>query len=255
MTNEKLDKMMAEYCDPDTQPFAYHEKKHRGIKAASVIAAALVLAVLGTLIIPSLTKTKHSFVLTVNAAEVSRGKYIVEKKVASVKLSDIEDGRPLDDYIDTAVGMSIIGDDIADISVRSLNHHGEFFIIWNAGGYEINDDGKFISDESYAELYDADGNIDPDFMVRPVTPENDYDGDVTVDWKILEGAEGVFDGDYLIDYMPLGADGYLLQPNDFGEQFNDIAEITVTFTDGETQTRRLSVTYPDGVMTVEEIGG
>ena len=52
----------------------------------------------------------------------------------------------------------------------------------------------------------------------------------------------------------LGADGYLLQPDDFSEQFNDIAEITVTFTDGETQTRRLSVTYPDGVMTVQEIG-
>lgn len=254
MTEKRLDEMMKAYCDPDTQPFAYHENKHRGIRTASVIAAALVLTILGTLIIPSLIKTKHSFVLTVNAEEVSRGKYIVEKTVASVKLSDVDDGRPLDDYIDTAVRMSITGEDIADISVRSLNRHGEFFIIC-AGGYEVNDDGKFISDGSYAELYDADGNIDPDFMVRPVTAENDYDGDVTVDWKILEGAEGVFDGDYLIDYMPLGADGYLLQPNDFGEQFNDIAEITVTFTDGETQTRRLSVTYPDGVMTVEEIGG
>lgn len=252
MTDERFDQMMTEYCDPDAEPFAYHEKKHRGLKAASVIAAALVLTILGTLIIPSLTKAKHSFVLTVNAEEVSRGKYIVEKTVASVKLSDVDDGRPLDDYIDTAVRMSITGEDIADISVRSLNRHGEFFII-RAGGYEVNDDGKFISDGSYAELYDADGNIDPDFMVRPVTAENDYDGDVIVDWNMLEGSKGVFDGDYLIDYMPLGEDGYLLQPNDFGEQFNDIAEITVTFTDGETQTRRLSVTYPDGVMMVEEL--
>ena len=45
-----------------------------------------------------------------------------------------------------------------------------------------------------------------------------------------------------------------LQPDGASESRNDIIELTVTFTDGETQTRRLSVTYPDGVMTVQEIG-
>ena len=45
MTNEKLDRMMKNYVDRETQAFAYHEKKHRGIKAVSVIAAALVLII------------------------------------------------------------------------------------------------------------------------------------------------------------------------------------------------------------------
>lgn len=253
MTDERIDKMMADYCNPEVEPFAYHEKKHKGLKAVSVMAAALVLVILGTMIIPALAGTKHSFVLTVNAAEVSRGKYIVEKKVTSIKLSETGGGRSLDDYIETAVGMSVTGDDIADISVRSLNRHGEFFIIRNTGGYEVNENGRFVSDGSFAQMYDADGNADPDFEVRPAIDENEYDRDFIVEWNMLEGAEGVFEGDYLIDYMPLGADGYLLQPNEFDEQFNDIAEITVIFTDGDTLTKRLSVTYPDGVMMVEEL--
>ena len=254
MTEKRFDEMMKAYCNPEVEPFTFEKKRKTRLRGVAVMAAALVLVILGAMVIPSLTGSKYDFVLTVNAEEVSRGKYIVDKKVASVKLSDTKDGRALDDYIDTTVSMSVTGDDIADIGVRSLNRHGEFFVIKNAKGYEVNDDGRFVSDKSYAQMYDADGNLDPDFMVRPVTPENDYDGDVIVDWNMLEGAQGVFDGDYLINYMPLGADGYLLQPDDFGEQFNDIAEITVTFTDGETQTRRLSVTYPDGVMTVQEIG-
>ena len=61
---------MKKCMNPEVETFAYQPKKHRGVKIASVIAAALVLAISGTIILPLLTASRHGFVI-ITAAETT----------------------------------------------------------------------------------------------------------------------------------------------------------------------------------------
>lgn len=244
MTDERFDKMMTAYCDPDTEPFVYHEKKHRGFKAASVIAAALVLAVLGALIIPSLTKAKHSFVLTVNAAERGVSDEQVGTNYHTMTVYD-KDHNFVEQYQAMDAELLINGDDIEDVSFRSLNGYGRFFVWTNPLPFDYHDDIGWWCD--------ADGDEDPLYTpwhTRYLPDDSDYytvtDIEHTNSWNTPYL--------YNISYTAVDDDGYYLQPENASDDRNDIVEITVTFTDGDTLTKRMSVTYPDGVLTVEEIG-
>ncbi|MBQ3264493.1 MAG: hypothetical protein IJH07_01820 [Ruminococcus sp.] len=240
MTEKKMDELMKAYCDPDTEPFVYQEKKHSGLKAASVIAAALVLVVLGTLIIPSLMKTKHSFVLTVNAA----GREVSDEQVGTaytkVTVYD-KDHAYIGEYYKMDTQILMDGEDIDAISFRSLNGFGKFILWYNP----VKGDWR----EDSGMWYDADGNEDSSFNGALYRIEGDH----------YEKADAIYTSNwsteyrYNLYYVALNDEGTFLQPDEATEDRNDTIEITVTFTDGETQTRRLSVTYPDGVMTVEEI--
>lgn len=50
MTDNKLNIMMKNYCDPNVKTFEFKLKQHRGIKAASAIAAAIALVTAVTLL-------------------------------------------------------------------------------------------------------------------------------------------------------------------------------------------------------------
>lgn len=93
MTNEKLDRLMKNYVDRDTQAFAYHEKKHRGLKAVSVIAAALVLIIALVLALPIIISSENNRVDT----DSTMKRYIVtvysyrEDKLLQLCNTDISD--------------------------------------------------------------------------------------------------------------------------------------------------------------------
>lgn len=241
MTNEKLDRMMKNYVDRDTQVFAYHEKKHRGLKAVSVIAAALVLTVLGTLIIPSLNKGDHHFVLTVNAAS-NRAEDSQVGTIYSEYTTYDPNRNPVDHYYVMDAELMLNGDDIKDVSYRSQNGYGRFFVYYNPDPDDYHDDVGWWCD--------SEGNEDPFYVGWNTYDYNDYysisDIHPTNDWSEPYN--------YHIQYTAVDDNDKFLQPDDATSDRDDIIEITVTFDDGDTLTKRLSVTYPDGVMTVKEIG-
>ena len=67
INDEKIDKMLRAYCNPDTGTFAF--KKPKKLKHTALIAACLVLVILaGIIFIPSLLPEKeHSFIIVANA--------------------------------------------------------------------------------------------------------------------------------------------------------------------------------------------
>lgn len=241
MNEKRLDEMMKVYCDPDTKPFVYRARRHSRSKAVSVLAAALVLVIFGTLIIPSLNKTKHSFVLTVNAV----GREITDEQTGTMYTKTTvydKDHERIGEYYTMDSQILMDGEDIKDISFRSLNGYGAFILWDNHVKGEWRDDSGM--------WYDADGRENGSFNGAPPyrIDEDHYEEcsiTYTNDWSV--------EYRYNLNYVAINDEGTFLQPDEATEDRNDIIEITVTFTDGETMTRRLSVTYPDGVMTVEEL--
>ena len=67
INDEKLDKMLKAYCNPDTETFTF--KKPKKLKHTALIAACLVLVMLaGIIFIPNLLpKKEHSFIIVANA--------------------------------------------------------------------------------------------------------------------------------------------------------------------------------------------
>ena len=242
MNDNKFDKLMTAYCDPEVEGFEFKKKKNTGAKKISVVAAALIMVLLGTLIIPALSGSKHSFVLTVNAAsdrlrDEDIGNVYAENSVYDKDMNFIER------YYVMSAEMAIDGDDIDDVSFRSVNGYGRFYVSHDPDPDDYHDDSVWTCD--------PDGDPDPFYSGWRTYDFNEYyvtsNIDTTNDWsKYCQ---------YRIVYNAVDDNDLYLQPDKVTEDRNDIIEITVTFTDGDTLTKRLGVTYPDGIMTVKEITG
>ncbi|MBQ6336492.1 MAG: hypothetical protein IJI50_04590 [Ruminococcus sp.] len=241
MTEKRFDEMMKAYCDPKVEPFTFEKKKKTRLRGVAVMAAALVLVILGAIVIPSLTGSKHSFVLTVGAVDDR----LIDRQTGTVysehKVYD-KDMKPVETYYVLQADFMLNGDDIKDVSYRSVNGFGRFSVFYNPDFDDYHDDLGWMCD--------SEGNIDSDYTGWRTYDFDDYynvaDIDASADWSEQYR--------YHIWYIAVDDNDMFLQPDGASESRNDIIELTVTFTDGETQTRRLSVTYPDGVMTVQEIG-
>ena len=241
MNENSFDRMMKRFCDPETDAFVYHERKNHRISPKSAIAAALVLALISAMLLGALFSPRHSLVLEVSAAENRLSGSESGKVYSEVTVYDTEMNL-LDRYYEMEAEMLLSGDDIADVSFRSLNGCGRFFVWYDPDFENYSDD--------WGMWYDPDGNEDPFYIGRPNKfGLNEYysksDPDYTADWNRQY--------QYHISYVAVGDDGYFLQPEEISAERDDMIEITVTFRDGDTQTKCLSVTYPDGVMAVREI--
>ncbi len=240
MTDSKIDIMMKAYVNPDVEPFSFNRKNHRGLKAASVIAAALVLTILSTLIIPSLTDDRHSFVLTVNAASDRAEDGQIGTVYSEHSVYD-KDMNPVDRYYVMDAELILDGDHIEDVSFRSINGFGRFFVMYNPDPDDYHDDVGWWCD--------AEGKLDTDYVGWRTYDYDEYynkaEINETNDWSVPSL--------YHIQYTATNDDDRFLQPDEASSERDDIIEITVTFSDGAVRTRRLSVTYPDGMMTVKEI--
>ncbi len=240
MTDEKMDRMMKSYCNPQAEVFEYKPKKYRGLKAASVIAAALVLTVLGTLIIPSINKDSHNFVLTVNAAS-DRTENSQTGTIYSENFVYDNNMNQVDHYYVMDAEVMLGGDDIEDVSFRSLNGYGQFFVLYNPDPDDYHDDLGWWCD--------SEGNLAPDYVGWRTYDYDEYYNKA----KIYPTNDWSKEYLYHIQYSAIDDDGYFLQPENATADRNDTIEIFVTFTNGDTLTKRLNVTYSDGVMSVEEI--
>ena len=240
MNEERFDRMMKAYCDPETEAFSYRERTSRRIGIKSMIAA-LVLVMISAMMIPAFFSNRHSFVLEVSAAENRLLDSASGKVYSEITMYDMN-GNFLDRYYTMEAEMLIDGDDIEDVSFRSLNGFGRFCVWYDSDSENIGDD--------WGMWYDSGGEEDPFYLGRPDKfGLSEYyaksDLDHTADWSKQYR--------YHISYVATGDDGYFLQPEDICGERDDIIEITVTFSDGDILTKRLSVTYPDGVMAVHEI--
>lgn len=240
MTDERIDSMMKKYCDPDVEAFGFKPKQHKAIKAVSVIAAALVLMVLCTLIIPSLTKGRHDFVLTVNAASDREEDSQTGTIYTECSVYD-QDRYFIERYYVMSAELMLDGDNIEDVSFHSLNGYGRFTVFYDPDPDDYHDDRGWSCD--------SDGKVDPDYVGWRTYDYPEYYNIAHID-PANDWSEPYL---YHIQYIAVADDGYFLQPDAASSDRDDIIEITVTFDDGDTQTKRLSVTYPDGVMTVKEI--
>lgn len=249
MTEKRLDEMMNAYCDPETDAFAFKEKKHKGVKTASVLAAALVLVLLGVFFLPTMTGRKNSVVIEISAADTRAednqiGTIYCENTLYDSKMN------PVDHYYMMDAELMLNGENIEDISFRSLNGFGRFFVWYNPDFASYHDD--------VGCWYDSQGVEDPFY-----TGWKTYDGGEIEEYHYHTRFADAGDNDsfwsreyhYRIQYIAVDDNDRFLQPDAADESRNDTIEITVTFSDGDMLTKRLSVTYPGGVMTVKEIGG
>ena len=240
MTDERFDKLMKNCVDPETEAFGYRPRKRTVLKTVSVTAASLVLVLLAAVIIPVLGGGKHSFVLTVNAAGDRAGDSQLGTIYTECNVYD-KDMNFIERYYIMQAELMLNGDDIEDVSFRSLNGYGRFSVFYDPDHDDYHDDCGWSCD--------PDGNIDMDYAGwRTYDYPEYYDIayiDPANDWSVPYL--------YHIQYIAIADDGYFLQPDAVSSDRDDIIEITVTFTDGDTLTKRLSVTYPEGIMTVNEI--
>lgn len=246
MTDNKLDCMLKAYCDREAEAFEFKPKKRARIKAVSVIAAALVLTVFAALIIPSLSKGKHSFVLTVNAANTRLQDSQSGTVYTEYTVYDKNKNR-LDHYSVMEAELLINGEDIEDVSFRSLNGYGRFFIWKNPDFDDYHDDVGWWCD--------SQGNPDPLYVGWRTAYESDSVDrvDYYCEAEVDRSNDWSSQYQYSISYNAVDDEDCFLQPEAATSSRDDVIEITVTFADGDTLTKRLSVTYPDGIMTVEEI--
>ena len=244
MTDKKLDEMMTAYCDPEVEKFEFKEKNKSRTKAVSALAAALVLVMLAAFIIPAFTGTEHSFVLTVNAAERKATDEQVGTAYSVVAVYD-KNNNPIGSYYTIGTQILMNGEDIDDISFRSLNGYGEFMLWRNSDKDSWRDDTGM--------WYDADGNEDSFFNGAPDGIFDRLEGEYYAPAEIVHTNDWSTEYRYALMYYALNDERKFFQPDEGIEGRDDIIEIKVTFSDGDTMTKRLSVTYPGGVITVSEI--
>lgn len=243
MTDKRIDEMMTAYCDPEAEAFEFKEKKRGGVRAVSAIAAALVLVMLGAFIIPALTGVGHSFVLKVNAAERKAADDQVGTTYSIVTVYDKNDVF-VGSYYTIGTQILMDGEDIENISFRSLNGYGEFMLWYNPDKDSLNDD--------VGTWYDADGNEEGSFNGVPDGILDILEGEYSAPAEIVHTNDWSAEYRYALTYYALDDEKKFFQPDEGIEDRDDTIEIKVTFTDGDTVIKHLSVTYPDGIMTVNE---
>lgn len=180
MTDERLNKLMNAYCDPQTEAFEYKEKKHTAVKAVSVIAAALVLVV-GLTMIPF--PKSYGFTVVANAADVPQA-LSEDSPIAVGEISRVSSGVIIDDngvtYVteQASADITVNGENIKKVTYRvnqgkiiAARKINDIIVnVWGTGGTEtfynesLADDGGYMFYDSLTMDYEAN----PEFALSGV---------------------------------------------------------------------------------------
>lgn len=232
--DEKLDLMMKNYCNRESAnlDFVYRPKKNYAIKRC-VLAASLAMAILiGGFAYAGLNKNSNYFTITACAATAKNNAVLSKWNI--ICKDDL--GNTLSDVDSVCLNIGIDGNNVADISVKSENSCGFFDVIDGNSIYSLNANGENCSN------YDC----------RYRESETISNATALYCFSINEGE--VFNEDFfekydkVIIYKPCNNDGYCLYADELDNARDDVIKITVTYTDGTTETQTVSVTYPNGEM-------
>lgn len=256
MTNEKLDRLMKNYVDRDTQAFEYREKKHRGLKAVSVIAAALVIAV-GITLIPF--PKSYGFTVVANAADMPQ-ELSADSPIAVGEISRVSSGGMVDDgsvmYVteQASADITVKGENIKKITYRvnqgkiiaSRKINDIIVNVSGTGGTETYYNESFENDGGYL-FYDTltmDYEANPDFALSGKDyltfviggDANNYNKDILDRyWKNIQRDKTGFATDP--DLPELNEMRDIIQAY-YEEVFRGVElDVTVEYTDSKTETQ------------------
>ncbi len=237
--NDKLDKMLKNYCDRDTQAFEFKEKKPNE-KITSLIAACLVVVLLlSVFIVPEFTN-KNDFTLTASAASKS--------ELSAFKTSY--------EIIPFAVSLKVRGEDIKEIYAYTENEHYALAVTawsreYNLVGYDarLNGDVKNIDMPTLLVtpyVKTADGKL---VIAINATENNEYVSHL----KVLDESETQGEKYINITSIPIDENKKVITDENSAKKEDKII-VEVTYLDGTTQIQSKDITYDNNNMIVDSKG-
>lgn len=115
---------MKKCMNPDIQAFEFKPKKHVGIKAVSILAAALVLVVIGTVMIPKIVKTQTTPGSIKPSYENTKRSFMI---IASSGGTVGNDDRELGEDVAVAIGGIAHAASSSDVDITDPNKKVTFF--------------------------------------------------------------------------------------------------------------------------------
>lgn len=271
MNEKKFDEMMKAYCDREVDSFELKERRNP-MKYTSVLAAALVLAILATIVVVPRASSDNSFTLTVSAAQSEKEDvlhYVVsEEKLYSIKVSESESDETIttdvaygkdDDieYLALSPLFNVTGENIE--KVRAYSDKGNIAIALCAKNYnatEISNYDNFSIDEGEPDplvvtpyVKDSEGNY---VEANPDTWQDRYLKSYSC--VEIEDINRNPDEKYIsISCYPIDKNCEFLMPENFSSDYSDKVTIEVTYLNGEVQKKYANITFEDSNMIVDVI--
>ena len=253
--NDRFDDMMRSYCERDTQAYVY--KKKNTVRYTSLVAAALVFAImLSILLIPSGGNRDNGFVLSVSASGATED--ATYHAVSANKVYETIG----DEVVYHGPSLKVRGENIEKVraycenSFVNLSCSARDFNVTDKRFFEMYPPADHVPDPLFVSIYleDEQGEfeevvVDPQEFITP-------DLDKVIDYNCIEIVDENKHPEEKLIYIgchPRNENLKELLPGEFSPAYNDTIVVEVTYIGGNVETQKASISYENNQVVFEII--